>query len=314
MASRTTPPQVVALGGGHGLYASLSALKHLTDDVTAIVTVADDGGSSGRLRKEFGVLPPGDIRMALSALCDNSEWGRTWRDVLQHRFSSDGPLDGHALGNLLIVALWEKLEGSVPALDWVGELLQIHGRVLPMSTVPLEIEADITHADGESETIRGQVAVALTQGHVEQVRLVPSDPPIVPEVREAVSEADWTILGPGSWYTSVIPHLMVPDLKHALCSTPASRMLVLNLLAEKETRGMSAAEHIASIHSHAPDLRLDVILADPSSIDDVASASRAAAATGARLVLRDVRMRDGSPRHDPLLLAAAFRDVFESGE
>ena len=135
-------PKVVALGGGHGLYASLSALRLLTDNITAIVTVADDGGSSGRLRQEFGVLPPGDLRMALSALCDDSEWGQTWRDVLQHRFTSDGPLNGHALGNLLIVALWEQLGGSVPALEWVGQLLEIRGRVLPMSSMPLKIEAE----------------------------------------------------------------------------------------------------------------------------------------------------------------------------
>ncbi len=303
-------PSVVALGGGHGLYASLTALRYLTDDITAVVTVADDGGSSGRLRKEFGVLPPGDIRMALSALCDNSEWGRTWRDVLQHRFSSEGPLNGHALGNLLILALWEKLDGSVPALEWVGELLQIHGRVLPMSPVPLEIEADVTLPSGR-ETIRGQVAVATTQGNVEHVRLQPAHPPVLPEVAEALREADWAILGPGSWYTSIIPHLMVPDLRAQLCAVDARRLLTLNLLAEKETWGMSAAEHITSFHDHAPDLHLDVILADPSSVENVEETREAAALTGARLVLRDVRMKDTSPRHDPLLLAAAYRDIFD---
>lgn len=303
--------RVVALGGGHGLYATLSALKLLTESPTAVVTVADDGGSSGRLRSEFGVLPPGDLRMALSALCENSDWGRTWRDVLQHRFSCDGPLDGHALGNLLILALWEKLDGPVPALDWVGQLLRIRGRVLPMSPIPLDIEADV-EVSGVMEKIRGQVAVATTKGRVDHVNLIPENPPAVAEVLAAINNADWTILGPGSWYTSVIPHLMVPQLREALCETPAHRMLVLNLMAEKETRGLTAADHIRSLTAHAPELRIDVILADPSSIDDISQAEDAALACGAELMLRHVRMNDGSARHDSLLMAAAFRDAFES--
>ena len=122
---------MAALGGGHGLAATLSALRFLTDEITAIVTVADNGGSSGRLREEFGVLPPGDLRMALAALCDESEWGHTWRDVLQHRFAGEGPLAGHALGNLLIVTLWELLDDPVSGLDLVGRLLRSSGRVLP---------------------------------------------------------------------------------------------------------------------------------------------------------------------------------------
>ncbi len=303
-------PAVVALGGGHGLYASLSALRIITQNVTAVVTVADDGGSSGRLRKEFGVLPPGDLRMALSALCDDGEWGQTWRDVLQHRFSSSGPLNGHALGNLLIVSMWEQLGGTVPALEWVGQLLGIKGRVLPMSSVPLEIEAEVSEG-GRERVVRGQVAVATTPGHVEHVRLLPENPQAQPEALEAIGAADWVIFGPGSWYTSVIPHLLVPELRQALCATPARRGLALNLLAEKETRGMSSADHIRSFRTHAPDLRLDVVVADPSSIDDIRETEAAAAECGAQLLLRQVRMGDGSARHDALRLAAAYRDAFE---
>jgi uncharacterized cofD-like protein len=136
-------PAVVALGGGHGLSASLTALRHVSDRLTAVVTVADDGGSSGRLRGELGVLPPGDLRMALAALCDDSDWGRTWSDLLQHRFSSDGALDNHAMGNLLIVALWDLLGDTVTGLDWVGRLLGARGRVVPMAAVPLVVEADV---------------------------------------------------------------------------------------------------------------------------------------------------------------------------
>lgn len=303
-------PLVTALGGGHGLYASLSALRHLTSNITAVVTVADDGGSSGRLREEFGVLPPGDLRMALSALCSDSEWGQTWRNVLQHRFQSDGPLNGHALGNLLIVSLWEQLGGSVAALEWVGQLLKIKGRVLPMSSMPLEIEAEVTH-DGGHEVVRGQVAVATTAGHVDHLRLLPQDPPAQPEALEAIEAADFVVFGPGSWYTSIIPHLLVPELNRSLCATGAKKVLSLNLLAEKETRGLSVSDHIRSFHAHAPDLGLDVILADPQVIDDQVSIESAAHECGAQLLVRNVRMNDGTARHDPLRLAAAYRDAFE---
>ena len=152
-------PAVVALGGGHGLSATLRALRHVTHRLTAVVTVADDGGSSGRLRREFDCLPPGDLRMALASLCEDSEWGLTWRDVLQHRFEGQGELDNHALGNLLILALWQLLGDDVSGLDWVGRLLTIHGRVVPMSSSPLVIEADIV-SGGSRRRVSGQVAVA----------------------------------------------------------------------------------------------------------------------------------------------------------
>ena len=135
--------RVVALGGGHGLAASLAALRRVVSDLTAVVTVADNGGSSGRLREEFGVLPPGDLRQALAALCGDDDWGRTWARVLQHRFSSDGEMDDHAVGNLLIVALWELLGDHVDGLDWVGRLLGAQGRVLPMAVTPLDITASV---------------------------------------------------------------------------------------------------------------------------------------------------------------------------
>src|ERR671935_2675957 len=146
-ARRGTQPKVVALGGGAGLSASLTALRRITGDLTAVVTVADDGGSSGRLRDELGVLPPGDLRKALAALCGDDDWGQTWARVIQHRFQSKGDLHDHAVGNLLIVALWEQLGDHVQALDLVGKLLGAHGRVLPMSAVPLDIEAAVRGID-----------------------------------------------------------------------------------------------------------------------------------------------------------------------
>src|SRR5712671_4328973 len=192
-AVRPLNPKVVALGGGHGLFASLSALRRVSGDLTAIVTVADDGGSSGKLRRQYGVLPPGDLRMALAALCGDDDWGTTWSRVVQHRFGGDCELSGHALGNLLIVALWELLGDTVEGLDWVGRLLGTRGRVLPMASVPLDIVAEVEGADparpDEISRVRGQDACASTPGRVRSISLLPDDPPAVPAAVTAVMEA-----------------------------------------------------------------------------------------------------------------------------
>ncbi len=310
-------PAVVALGGGHGLSASLAALRHLTDRLTAVVTVADDGGSSGRLRREFGVLPPGDLRMALSALCDDGEWGRLWRDVLQHRFASAGTLHDHALGNLLIVTLWELLGDTVSGLDMVGRLLGARGRVLPMAAVPLDIEATVRGIDPtdpeEVTTVRGQVAVASTPGRVTGVRLLPEHPPACEPAVAAVRAADWVVLGPGSWFTSVLPHLLVPELSAALHETPARRCVTLNLASqERETAGFDAQTYLEVLAAHAPGLRVDAVLVDPGTVGDADGLAEAAKALGATLFTHEVRAHDGPAVHDPLLLAAAYRAVFRS--
>lgn len=306
---------MVSLGGGHGLAVSLSALKLITEQVTAVVTVADDGGSSGRLREEFDVLPPGDLRMALAALCDDTEWGHTWRDVLQHRFPGEGPLAGHALGNLLIVSLWDLLGDTVEGLDLVGRLLNARGRVLPMASSPLEIEAEIIGHDplrpDETLTVRGQHRVASSPGAVQGVRLLPADPGSPPETLAAVHDADWVVLGPGSWFTSVLPHVLVPDLREALATTSACTLLNLNLEVHTgETRGFRAQDHLESLLQHAPELRLDVVLADPSCVDDLEGMRAATDRLGARLVVVPLSTPGAPGNHDSLRLAAAYRDIF----
>ncbi|MFC6150905.1 MULTISPECIES: uridine diphosphate-N-acetylglucosamine-binding protein YvcK [Mumia] len=298
------------MGGGHGLAASLSALRFLPSEITAVVTVADNGGSSGRLRDELGVLPPGDLRQALAALCGDDEWGRTWARVLQHRFDSAGDLGGHAVGNLLIVSLWELLGDHVDGLDWIGRLLGARGRVLPMSSIPLDIEATVRQPDGRVTEIRGQAEVATTAGEVMSVRLDPTDPPASLPALQAVRDADWVVVGPGSWFTSVLPNLLVPDLSRALHETQARRMLVLNLEAQRgETEGFSPQRHLEVIGAHAPDLRIDVVLADRDSVDDVTRLSAAAKDLGAALVLESVARGDGSAQHDPLRLAATYERI-----
>ncbi|WP_432559241.1 gluconeogenesis factor YvcK family protein [Granulicoccus sp. GXG6511] len=306
-------PGVTAFGGGHGLAASLSALRRVTDRLTAVVTVADDGGSSGRLRAEFDCLPPGDLRMALAALCGDDHWGRTWADVLQSRFGGEGALGGHAIGNLLIAGLWEKLGDAVAGLDLVGELLNAKGRVLPMSSVPLDIVAEVIGLDpmqpDEISEIRGQSQAAKTSGEVRGVRLEPADPPARPEVLEVIAASDFVVLGPGSWFTSVIPHLLVPEIAEALVQTPAKRILTLNLRPADETDGYSASQHVEILADHAPRLRLDTIVADASFARDDRHLPAYAQSLGARLVLADLALRDGTPRHDPLRLASIYAEV-----
>ena len=317
MTSWSSEPAVVALGGGHGLAASLAALRRLTPDVTAVVTVADNGGSSGRLREEFGVLPPGDLRMALAALCGDDRWGQTWARVLQHRFDSEGGLDGHAVGNLLIVALWQLLGDHVVGLDWVGSLLGARGRVLPMAVTPIDIQALVRgvapDAPDEVSRVRGQVAVATTPGEVLEVNLEPADPKACPEATRAIDEADWIVLGPGSWYTSVIPHLLVPELRAALAAARGHVVVTLNLEAQPgETDGYTPEDHLAVLHRTAPDLQVHTVLADPASVPDVESLRAMTADLGARLVLADVAL-DGAPgQHDPDKLGRAYAAVTEA--
>ena len=319
------PPshKVVALGGGHGLHASLSGLRRVTRELTAIVTVADDGGSSGRLRREFGVLPPGDLRMALAALCGDDAWGTTWSRVIQHRFAGASDdygaegLAGHAVGNVLIVALWELLGDTVQGLDWVARLLGAHGRVLPMAAVPLDLVAEVEGADPDRpddlSIVRGQVACATTRGRVRSVSLIPANPPACPEAVQAIGSADWVVLGPGSWFTSVLPHLLVPELATALIGTRARRLVALNLAPQPgETEGFSPHAHLEVLADHAPALAIDVVLADRAAARGATTElEKAAGLLGARLVLADLAEDDGSPRHDPRRLAGAFAQIFE---
>ena len=306
---------VVALGGGHGLAASLSALRLLETDLTGVVTVADNGGSSGRLRDELGVLPPGDLRMALAALCADDEWGRQWAAILQHRFDGNGPLHDHAVGNLLIAAIWEILGDHVGGLDLVGQLLGARGRVLPMAAVPLDIEADVhlRSAPDRLTLVRGQVQVARVDGQVVSVRLDPNDPPACPEAVQAVKDADWVVIGPGSWFTSVMPTLLVPGLRDALVGTSARRILVLNLQEQEgETEGLSPTDHLEVLSAHAPDLSIDVVVADTSLSDTRGSLDTVARELGARLVLAEVATGPGSDQHDPQRLAEVFRAILPS--
>ncbi|MEV7327099.1 2-phospho-L-lactate transferase CofD family protein [Micromonospora sp. NPDC093244] len=352
-----TARRVVAFGGGHGLSASLRALRHcapeLDLDITAVVTVGDDGGSSGRLRAERGGLPPGDLRQALVALAGDHPATRRSAGLFQHRFAAvptnaaptnaapgnaaptnaapgndvpplgevdAGPaaaradgLAGHAVGNLVLCGLMELLGDPVAALEHAGAMLGAVGRVLPMSRQPVGIEARVRGADpaapDEVRTVRGQHQVAVTTGRVESLRLTPAAPAACAEALAAIGAADWLIFGPGSWYTSVLPHLLVPQLADAIVSSPARRLVTLNLAAEKETLGLSVADHLAALRWYLAELKVDLVLADAKAVGDPEPVERAAESLGARLVLAPVAVTDGTPRHDPAALGAALVPV-----
>jgi uncharacterized cofD-like protein len=311
--------RAVALGGGHGLHASLSALRLLTSDLTAVVTVADDGGSSGRIRRELKVLPPGDLRMALVALAGTAPEHARWAELLQHRLGGHGVLAGHPVGNLMLTALREQEPDPIPALAQLAELVGAVGRVLPMSPVPLDLlaEADRFDPDDPARTrqIRGQSSIAATPGRVRTVRLLPPGAPACADAVDAVREADLVVLGPGSWFTSVIPHLLLRELGTALCATSARVVVVLNLVPQVgETDDYEPHQLLEVLQEHAAScggLKIDAVLADADSVLDAAPLHRHVSEMGARLVVSRLATDDSPERHDPRRLSAAIQDAVD---
>jgi uncharacterized cofD-like protein len=288
-------------------------VRLLTSRITAVVTVADDGGSSGRLRAELGLIPPGDLRMALAALAEDEDG--TWARTVQHRFDGDGPLGGHSVGNLILAGLTGVLDDPVAALDALGAVLRIRGRVLPMAQTALDIEADVAGLEADprvSRSVQGQVAIATTLGKVRRVRLIPADPPACAAAVAAVAEADTVLLGPGSWFTSVIPHVLVPGLHDALVRTAACKILVLNLVAQPgETAGFSAERHLHVLSAHAPLLSIDHVVVDSGTVREGREREhldRAAEQLRARVTYADVA-EPGTHRHHPGKLAAALNQL-----
>lgn len=297
-------PAVVAVGGGHGLAQALAALRRLAVTPTAVVTTADDGGSSGRLRSELDIIAPGDLRMALLALARN----RPLADALAHRFAA-GTLGGHALGNLLLVALAEQHGGDfVAALDRAAALLDCAGRVLPATRQPVHLKAVVA-----GEEVGGQARVQSSGGRIERVWLEPADPEACAEAVEAVERADLVVLGPGSVFTSVTATLLVPGLAAAVAATPAPVVLVANLSTQLgETQGLDLAAHVDGLLAHVPDVVLDVVLVHDGPRPDGPGAPLGTALTHPhvrRVVPADLAARRGPATvavHDPARLAAAL--------
>lgn len=306
-AAGLSPPRsigrAVAVGGGHGTARTLRALESVADHVTAVITVADDGGSSGRLRRDLGVPAPGDLRMALTALAPDSELA----GLVAHRFDR-GELAGHSLGNLLLVALLERCEGDlITALDRLAVLLGARGRVLPCTSQPVSL-----HAIAAGGDIRGQAAVAATP-RIERVSLDPPAPAAPIQVLDAIGRADLVVLGPGSLYTSVLPNLMVPAVADALTSTPAMVALVANLRAQPgETEGMGLADHLDALREHVPALRIDVLVAHDGAPPRLpVRPLDPGEAVGHPLIGRVVTadLLDGADGHDPATLATVLAGI-----
>lgn len=290
--------RAVAIGGGHGLSRTLQAAAAVVDHVTAVVTVADDGGSSGRLRRDLGVVPPGDMRMALAALCPDPDLER----LLQYRFDR-GELAGHSLGNLVLVALGELAGDTVRGLDDAARLLGLRGRVLPCTT------ADVTLcAETPDGTVEGQVAVAGTP-RLRRVWLEPHAPEATPQAVTAIERADLVLLGPGSLYTSLIPNLLVPGIAKAVAASAAPIVLVANLREQPgETERMGLAAHLEAIHQHVPDVRPSIVLvhegASPAGPGAPLAPDDALVDLGVEV--RHADLLDGDDGHDPVKLAAAL--------
>jgi len=254
--------------------------------------------------------------MALAALCSDDEWGREWATIMQHRFTGEGSLQGHAVGNLLLAALWDRDEDPVAGLDRVASLLRVVGRVLPMASQPLDIEA--TFQDGGRFTVvRGQAEVATAQGKLESLRIIPQDPPARLEALSAIADADWITMGPGSWISSVLPHLLVPTQRRALVASRAKRIVMLNLdavpeISGNEYAGYTPEEHLGLIRQYAPELQADYVIADYSVVRDEESLENQVREMGGTLVIADLRKAVGSVHHDVEKLTSVFGHIMSN--
>ena len=285
----TLRPRVVAIGGGHGLAATLRAVRLYTDQITAIVSVADDGGSSGRLREMLHIIPPGDLRTCLVAL---AEPGSPLAEVFGYRFTEE-ELAGHSLGNLILAGLMAASPDPVAALDEACRLLGVTGRVLPSTTEPVVLKAE---AEGRSVT--GQVAVNATD-RIQQVSLVPADPSAPDAAVQALAEADQIVLGPGSLYTSVLAAAVVPGIREGIRRSPATKVYVCNLRPQDaETAHYDVGMHVEALLAHG--VSVDQVLCDSSAID-VGSVP---------VPVVDVPMaRPNGLAHDPSRLAATLSQL-----
>ncbi|MCJ7536982.1 MAG: uridine diphosphate-N-acetylglucosamine-binding protein YvcK [Anaerolineales bacterium] len=255
-------PRIVVIGGGHGLSVLIRGLKSYTNNITAIVTVADDGGSSGKLRKTFGILPPGDIRNCLSAM-SNDEAMLT--QLFQYRFPNGSRgLDGHSFGNLFISALTEITGSFEEAVAESGRVLSVSGRVLPSTLHNVELVADVKLPYLSSEIrVAGESKIPESNGRVRRVWLEPNAPPAFPQAIQALLSADVIVIGPGSLYTSLLPNLLVPDIADAIRSSRALKLYICNVASQAgETEGFSCIDHISAIEEHSGKSLFDIVIAN----------------------------------------------------
>jgi len=306
-------PKIVAIGGGTGLSTLLRGLKQYSSNITAIVTVADDGGSSGRLRREMGILPPGDIRNCIAALADEE---KLLTELFQYRFHAGDGLSGHSFGNLFISAMTEITGDLEQAIDASAKVLAIRGKVLPATLTDVSLWAKL--ADGR--IIEGESKITEAMGQIRQIGCHPADPVALPAALAAIKEADYIIIGPGSLYTSIIPNLLVPAIRQALAQVTVPRVYVCNIMTQPgETDNYSVADHIRAIEKVCEERIFDAVLAQrtapsPQSLQLYAQEHshpvfldrEEVGKMGYRIVLANVMAEDevtAKVRHDPQRLA-----------
>jgi uncharacterized cofD-like protein len=274
---RQRGPKVVAIGGGHGLNTLLRGLKAYTDNITAIVTVADDGGSSGRLRRDLGMLPPGDFRNCIAALSDAEG---LVSQLFQYRFGDETDLEGHSFGNLYLSAMTAITGSFESALEESSRVLAVRGRVIPSTLAQVTLCGEVLVSDdvppAGSETggvrsrltlVRGESAIGKATGRIQRVYLDPEAPPAYPKAIRAILDAELIVIGPGSLYTSVLPNLLVPDLAQAIIASPAIKLYVCNVATQAgETTGYNVADHLGALRQHVGDDMITTVVANETFI------------------------------------------------
>jgi uncharacterized cofD-like protein len=311
---RDRGPRIVVIGGGTGLSTLLRGLKSCTRNITALVTVADDGGSSGELRRNMGILPPGDIRNCLTALSDDEE---LLTQLFQYRFSDTSGLNGHSLGNLFISGLAEITGSFEEAVAESGRVLAVQGRVLPSTLTDVRLVADVELPNvSEKVRVKGESLIPQMAGTVKRVWLEPDHPAAYPPAVQAILAADLIIVGPGSLYTSILPNLLVTDLVNAIRASRALKFYVCNLATQPgETDGYSSADHLHTIERHVGGKIFDLVLCNENydgvlpegvdwvMIDDELDQSYPVYRT-------DLRDPEHPWRHDSAVLAQTIMDIF----
>ena len=306
-------PKIVVIGGGTGLSTLLRGLKTYSANITAVVTVADDGGSSGRLREEFGVLPPGDIRNCLAALADEE---RLLTELFQYRFRAGDGLTGHSFGNLFLTAMTDISGDLEQAIAASSKVLAVKGQVLPATLSDVRLWAELT----DGRRIEGESNIPKAEGKIVKIGCIPENPPALPAAIKAIEEADYIIIGPGSLYTSLIPNLLVREIADAIAATDIPRIYICNIMTQPgETDGYSVSDHIQAIDKACDNKKLfDAVLVHkkiPSAQALIRYAQQnahpvfldreAVIRLGRRIIPANILFEDenGAVRHDPQKLA-----------
>ena len=311
---RERGPRIVAIGGGHGIATVLRGLKGHTNNLTAVVSVADDGGSSGELRRSLGILPPGDIRNCLAALSDDEA---LLTQLFQYRFGEDTGLGGHSFGNLFIYALSDITGSFEEAIAESGRALSVHGRVLPATLHNVRLVADVQLPNAQTEVrVEGESQIPRAAGRVNRVWLEPDNPSAFPPVIQAVLAADMIVIGPGSLYTSILPNFMVGDLLEAIRSSRALKIFIANIATQLgETDLYSSGDHIRTLEELVGSELVDVIVCN-SWYDKILENGKQwvrvdeALERDSRLYLSDLADRLQPGNHDAVKLAQVLMDLY----